>query len=57
MNALLKLFDGIGVANRAIDPGCYSGARPDQGWVTACMALHASYPGMPRGGKFLIVDE
>src|SRR5208337_3084878 len=57
VHALLKVFAGGGVANRAIDLGGYGGARSRQGRVTAGMALHASFPGMPRGGEFLLVDE
>ncbi len=57
MHALLKLFDGIGVANRAIDLGGYGGARSRQGRVTTGMALHAGGSRVPRPGKFLLVHK
>jgi len=57
MHALLKLFDGIGVANRAIDLGGYGGARSRQGRVTTGMALHAGGSRVARPGKFLLVHK
>jgi len=57
MNALLEVLNGVGVANRAIDLGGYSGAGPPQGRVAAQMALPAGYPRVPRTGKFLLVHE
>src|SRR5208282_585914 len=54
MNALLEIFDGGGVANRAINLGGYGGARPREGRVAARMALHARSSRVPRPGNFLL---
>jgi len=57
VSALLKLLHRVGVTNRAIDARRYSGARTQQGRVTADMALHAGRPGMPRFREFHFVNK